>query len=451
MRARTASAATGLGSATSRRTAPGWLELGVGLALLVGCAGPDPLQPVDVSNPVLSGRTVTWTTSRPALGEVRWGRHAARLDHTAYPEAPTADRALTTDHAVPLLSLATGESVYIQVAARTSAAAIVVGPLQGFKAPSVPEPSPLLTWTMIDVGWGDSHLITMPTTGERVLIDAGERRDAPNVERYLRDAGITRLDAVVATHAHEDHIGGMVGEWSLPDDGVLAALPVGELIEGAPVSARRSAYDELVALCAARSIPRVVVARGATDATDAAIAWDPQVHVSVLNAGGGRAIGGATESEWLNNDSIVMRLTYGNVSIMLGGDAESPVQGLLLQSGAVLQASLLKVHHHGSADAGDATYLAAVRPRVGMVPIASYEVTAGSLPSTIVLQRLRELGADIYACDRAEPLGIQYSGDAGQNVSVVTDGRSYEVAVAPSASRHWPPDQPSALTSGGTP
>ena len=451
MRTSTASAATGLGSAAPLRTAPGWLALGVGLGLLAGCAGPDPLQPVLVSSPVLNGRTITWTTTQPALGEVRWGRHAGLLDHTAYPEAPTADRAFTTDHAVPLLSLATGESVYVQVAARTSGAATVVGSLQGFKAAVVPATPPLLVWTMIDVGWGDSHLLTMPNSGERVLIDAGERRDAANVERYLTDAGVTRLDAVVATHAHEDHIGGMVGEWSLPDDGVLAALPVGELVEGSPVSARRSAYDELVALCAARSIPRVVVARGATDATSAAIAWDPQVHVTVLNAGGGRTIGGETESEWLNNDSIVMRLTYGNVSVMLGGDAESPVEALMMQSDAVLQASLLKVHHHGSADAGDATYLAAVRPRVGMVPIASYEVTPGSLPSSIVLQRLRDLGAGIYASDRAEPLGIQYAGDAGQNVTVVTDGRSYEVAVAPSASRHWAPDGPAALTSGGTP
>ena len=446
---------TGDGSvAHGRRAAPRRARalraaLGAGLALLAGCTQPAPLAPLVVSGPALEGRTLSWTTSQPALGEVRWGRHAGQLDHVAYPEAPTADRAYTTEHAAALLSVATGDSVYVQVAARAANAAIVVGAIQGFRAGGLPATAPLLTWTMIDVGWGDSHLLTMPTTRERVLIDAGERRDALNVERFLGDAGVARLDAVVATHIHEDHIGGMVGESYVPDDGVLAAVPVGELVEASAVSAHRSAYDELVALCVGRGIPRVAVLRGATDATSPGLAWDPSVHVAILNAGGGRATGGDTESDWINNDSIVMRLTYGSVSLVLGGDAESPVEALLLQSGAALDASLLKVHHHGSANASDVGYLAAVRPRAALIPIATYESTGGTLPSTIVLQRLRDLGADLYASDRAEPLGIRYSGDAGQNVTVITDGRSYEVAVAPSASRHWPPDVVSAGAPGG--
>jgi hypothetical protein len=72
-----------------------------------------------------------------------------------------------------------------------------------------------------------------------------------------------------------------------------------------------------------------------------------------------------------------------------------------------------------------------------MIPVSSYE-TANALPSTIVLQRLRNLEADVYASDRAEPLAIRYDEDAGENVTVVSDGKSYEVGVAPSASRHWP-------------
>ena len=435
--------------AAPRRARALLAALGAGLALLAGCTQPAPLAPLVVSGPVLEGRTLSWTSTQPSLGEVRWGRHAALLDHVAYPEAPTPDRAFTLEHSAALLSLASGESVYVQVAARGANAATVVGTIQGFRAGSLPVTAPLLAWTMIDVGWGDSHLLTMPHTREHVLIDAGERRDAVNVERFLADVGVARLDAVVATHIHEDHIGGMVGESYVPDDGVMAAVPVGELVEGSAVSAHRSAYDELVALCAGRGIPRVAVTRGATDVTSPALVWDPSVHVAILNAGGGRAIGGDTESDWINNDSIVMRLTYGNVSLMLGGDAESPVEALMLQSGATMEASLLKVHHHGSANASDADYLAAVHPRVALIPMVTYESSGGTLPSTIVLQRLRDQGTDIFASDRAEPLGIRYNGDAGQNVTVITDGRSYEVAVAPSASRHWAPDVVSTGVPGG--
>lgn len=436
---------TTLESAAGESRGGGWrrpvrVAVTIAAVLFTGCTQPAPFQPLVVSNASLSGRTVSWTTTQPSLGAVRWGRHSGQFDHVSYPEAPTSDRAYSSAHVVALLSVAAGDSVYLQIMARANGGSLTVGPAQAFRIASAPPLASLLTWTMIDVGWGDSHLLSMPTTGEHVLIDAGERRDAVNVERCLADAHLTRLDAVVATHIHEDHIGGLVGESYLTDDGVMALYEVGELVEATNLSAQRSAYDELVALCAARSVPRRVVRPGDTDATNAAVAWDPQVHVAVLNAGGGRAIGGPSENDWINNDSIVMRLTYGNVSMIFGGDAESPVETKLIQSGVALQASLLKVHHHGSANASDDAYLTAVHPRIGLIPICTYESTGGSLPSTTVLQRLRDHGVDIYASDRAEPLGIRYTGDAGQNVTVVTDGRSYEVAVAPSASQHWPPD-----------
>jgi competence protein ComEC len=183
-----------------------------------------------------------------------------------------------------------------------------------------------------------------------------------------------------------------------------------------------------------------VIAAGESDATNPALRWDSEVEVAALNAGGGRAIGGDTESDWINNDSIVLRLSYGDVDLLMGGDAEAPVESRLITLGVPLESEVLKVHHHGVNDASTPAFLGAVAPRVGMIPIATIESYDGTLPSSAVLERLRQRRVHVYASDRAEALNLVATGDGGYHVTVRTDGRSYEVYVQPSQSRHYPGD-----------
>jgi beta-lactamase superfamily II metal-dependent hydrolase len=409
---------------------------------LQGCSSPQPLVPPRQTAVTLEGNTVVWATSEPTLGEVRFGRRPGAYTAVAYPPAAgRADRAYGTSHRVPLLTAMVGDTVWLQVVDENADGSVSASAEQWFRIASHPATHPLLAWTMIDVGFGDSHLLTLPVSGRRVLVDAGERRDAENVERYLGDAGVTRLDAVLATHIHEDHIGGMVGESHVALDGVVGTWDVGTLLDAPDHSAERQAYNELVALTDARHIPRQVVRAGETDQTNPALAWDADVHVAVLNAGYGRSLGGTTESDWINNDSIVLRITYGDVNLLLGADATGSVENPLVAAHTPLESEVLKVHHHGHSNASEPSYLVAVKARVGLVPICSYESYGNTLPSQTVLDRLRGGQTDIYCSDRAEPLGLALGGDAGFNVTLVTDGVSYQIAVAPSATHHYSGEQ----------
>jgi beta-lactamase superfamily II metal-dependent hydrolase len=368
----------------------------------------------------------------------------------AYPAAAErVDRQLVTHHRVPLLGVGAGETVHLQLLDEPSGGGTTVSREYSFTFTNATDQRPVLRWTMIDVGFGDSHLLTMPGTNQRILIDAGERRDWVNVNRYLSDAAITRLDAVVATHIHADHIGGMIGDPSTSNDGVLGAYPVDAFLEGPAPSASRDAYDELLALLALRGIARRTILSGDSEASNPALAWDPDVHVRALNAGGGKALGGDDDDDWINNDSVVLRIGFGDVELVLGGDAEGPAENRILGSGYPLDSEVLKIHHHGVNDASSAAYLDGVNPRVGLIPITSYESFSGTLPTTAVLGRMHERHVHVYASDRAEPLGIALTGDRGINITLVTDGASYQVEIAPSASIHTPGAPPAPATGAG--
>jgi beta-lactamase superfamily II metal-dependent hydrolase len=408
------------------------------------CSSPAPLDEVMIGDVRIDGNVVSWETNRPAMGAVRYGSSSGEYNRVAYPRATLRrDRSVRTDHTVQLLEAARGATVFMQVLNRTEDGRITVGEEVSFTVTTRPPEKPVLRWTMIDVGFGDAHYVVMPNTDVRVLIDGGERRDWPNVDAFLKTREVDRLEVVMGTHIHADHIGGLVGDAFTLEDGVLGAYPVDLFLDSPNKSAGRSAYTELLATLSLRGTPADTVAVGDTDANNPGLDWDPAVTVEVFNSGFGRSIGGGREGDWLNNDSILLRLQFGEFAIMLGGDSEAPVEDKLVrESASRLESNVLKVHHHGLDDTSQPAFLDAVNPRVGKIPITTYESFNGTLPSGAVLNRLRTRMIDIYASDRAEPLGIELTGDRGINVTVVTDGDSYEIQVEASVTDHTPPSKP---------
>jgi competence protein ComEC len=234
--------------------------------------------------------------------------------------------------------------------------------------------------TTIDVGQGDSILLVSPQ-GRSLLVDAGglprwarsELEIGEDVvSPYLWSRGFRQLDAVAITHAHSDHVGGMAA--------VLANFRPRELWLG---SAQESGELQPV-LKKARELG---------------------VRVIQHHAGENLEFGGAVvrilapdaqdESVKQNDESLVMKLTWGNTSALLEGDAEHPTERRLIDQHP--EADLLKVAHHGSATSTRADLLAAVQPKFAVISVGARNVYGH--PRREVLNRLQGSNVKTYRTD----------------------------------------------------
>jgi competence protein ComEC len=245
-----------------------------------------------------------------------------------------------------------------------------------------PRATGLLELTAIDVGQGDSLLVVLPR-GETILIDGGGRlvygRQRKSnldigedvVSPYLWSRGIRRIDLMIATHSHQDHIGGLPAVMSnfRPKELWTGANPPAELLE----LARR------LGIPASRKHPAGHFELSGADLEVLAPADDY-----------------AAERPG-NNDSLVLRITYGSRSFLLTGDMERGIEAKLLAAGADLHADVLKVGHHGSRTSSTEPFLEAVSPSVALIS-AGFENSFGH-PHPDVLGRLAARHAAILRTD----------------------------------------------------
>ena len=228
----------------------------------------------------------------------------------------------------------------------------------------------------IDVGQGDSILIQ--SDGSNILIDAGENDQGSVVVDYLKRQGVKKIDLLMMTHPHSDHIGGM--------DDVIQAFEIGQILmprlPDSMVPTTRTYTDVLTAI--AEKGLKITPAKPGREYT--------------FGKGKITVLGPSAEYEDLNDTSLVCRLDYQEKSFLFTGDMEKTAEADMMRSGKYnLDADVLKVGHHGSHSSTSKDFYKEVTPDYAVISVG--DGNSYDHPHKETLKTLRDGGTEIYRTD----------------------------------------------------
>ena len=276
--------------------------------------------------------------------------------------------------------------------------------LLGISTAVAPPPNPdhKLHITVLDVGQADGIVVQTPT-GRTILVDAGGRLErgaglqssAEQVgERvvvpFLRRAGVRRIDAIVLSHPHGDHAGGVAP--------VLRTFGVSEFAD----SGQRYggyAYNDALRTAGAEHVRLVYPRAGAV--------WKTGDGVTLTFIGPSLPLITGSQND-INNNSVAFILQYKHFRMLFTGDAGAEAEQRFLNEGIDLQADVLKVGHHGSAYSSSPAFIAAVHPRDAIISVGRHNMFGHPAPST--LETLQRFGVGVYRTDENGAVTVTTNG-----------------------------------------
>jgi len=226
----------------------------------------------------------------------------------------------------------------------------------------------------IDVGQGDSIFIKSPD-GKTMLIDAGVPEMGKKVVDYIKSLGVKKIDILVGTHPHEDHIGGM--------DYVINNFDIGKFYM--PKVTTNTKTFEYVLNAAKNKGLKIDVAKAGVS-----LDLGPEVSAKMIAPNG-------TKYDDLNEYSAVIKLNYGDTSFLFTGDAEAESEKEMINQGYDLKSDVLKIGHHGSYTSTTAAFLDAVDPEYAVISCGKGNDYGH--PHSVTLKKLKARNIPVYRTD----------------------------------------------------
>lgn len=241
----------------------------------------------------------------------------------------------------------------------------------------------------LDVGQGDSIFIELPNS-QTMLIDSGENYHGAGIIKYIKKRGYTKIDYLVGTHPHSDHIGSMAY--------IVKNFNIGSVYMP-KVSTNSRLYENLLTALKSKKLTAKSGKAGVKIFDDGDDNLKAEIIAPVK-----------LEKENLNNSSIVLKLTYKNSSFLFMGDAEKAEVSAIKDD---VRADVLKVGHHGSSTSTTKAFLNKVKPSIAVISCGSHNDYGH--PHKNVLKLLKQIDCEVHRTDKEG------------TVAVSSDGRSYEV------------------------
>ena len=232
-----------------------------------------------------------------------------------------------------------------------------------------------LTLTMFDIGQAECFLIEKGNV--TALIDCGNTSQGKNIVDSIKKRGINKIDYIFITHPHEDHMGGMLE--------IINNLQVGNIIlpDINPKKVTTKWYKKIISQLSRENYQIEIAEKNKKYNLE-------NVEIKIISAV-------ASKGNNINNYSTVLKVTYGQNSIIMTGDAENVVENELLKTGENIKATILKVGHHGSKMATTEEFIDAVNPKYALISCGVNNTY--NHPSQEVIERLNKKNIKTYRTD----------------------------------------------------